>query len=151
MEGVAETIAYQEKHYDGAGLPVDARKSDDIPLGARILKAAIDLDVLTFTGAGKSEALATMKERKGWYDPKVLEALAMVVVDEGKYIVRDVFLKGLKEGMVLYEDVFLVKPKKKVLAKGYTITSSILEHLKRIDLAVEVGQPIKVIEFLAGK
>ena len=46
LEVVAEIVAYQEKHFDGQGLPADDVKGESIPLGARILKATLDYECL---------------------------------------------------------------------------------------------------------
>ena len=56
MEGVAEIIAYQEKLYDGSGVPTDHPGGEDIPLGARILKVALDYDSLQISGKKAKEA-----------------------------------------------------------------------------------------------
>jgi len=43
LEGIAQSIAYQAKQYDGGGMPNDGIKGEQIPISARILKVAIDL------------------------------------------------------------------------------------------------------------
>ena len=79
LEEVAEIIAYQDKLYDGRGFPSDDLRGTEIPLGSRILKAALDLDTLLSTGSSPETALAEINHRQGWYDPTVLAALAKVV------------------------------------------------------------------------
>ena len=46
LREVAEIIAYQEKRFDGGGLPPDGASGGRIPLGARVLKVALDFDTL---------------------------------------------------------------------------------------------------------
>jgi len=82
LEEVAEIVAYQDKLYDGRGFPSDDVRGTDIPLGSRILKAALDLDTLLSTGSRPETALAEINRRQGWYDPAVLAALAKVVETE---------------------------------------------------------------------
>ena len=53
----------------------DHRSGNDIPMGASILKVALDFDILESSGKTKIEAFDQLKQRKGWYDPKVIEAL----------------------------------------------------------------------------
>jgi response regulator RpfG family c-di-GMP phosphodiesterase len=50
LEGVAEIIGYQEKRFDGEGMPLDDCRGKAIPLGSRILKVALDFDALVSTG-----------------------------------------------------------------------------------------------------
>jgi response regulator RpfG family c-di-GMP phosphodiesterase len=59
MQEIAEIIAYQEKHFDGSGIPHDARSGKEIPLGARILKVALDFDTLE-TGGMSSPTFLVM-------------------------------------------------------------------------------------------
>lgn len=37
MQIISEIIAFQEKNFDGSGVPVDSRRGEQIPIGARIL------------------------------------------------------------------------------------------------------------------
>ncbi len=69
---IAKAISYQEKHFDGSGCPKDWRSGTDIPLGARILKVALDFDSLLLSGMQKSQALHELGRRNGWYDPVIL-------------------------------------------------------------------------------
>jgi len=79
LEEAAEIIAYQDKRYDGKGFPPDDVRSTEIPLGSRILKAALDLDSLVATGRTPETALAEIHARHGWYDPVVVAALKKVL------------------------------------------------------------------------
>lgn len=74
LEGVAEIIQYQGKHFDGSGWPADQRRGDRIPLGARILKVLLDLIELLNSGSTLGPALRRLDARAGHYDPDVLRA-----------------------------------------------------------------------------
>jgi response regulator RpfG family c-di-GMP phosphodiesterase len=73
LEVIADIVLQQEKHFDGGGFPVDDIAGEDIPIEARILKVALDLDSLTLAGARLEDALAEMSNRVGRYDQTVLE------------------------------------------------------------------------------
>ncbi len=146
LDEVAAIIAHQEKNYDGSGPPADSDRGEDIPLGARILKAAIDFDALTLAGLAKGEALAEMTNRPGFYDPGVLAGLRVVLGEEAKYAFKEVSVYGLKEKMILAEDVFSVSPRRMLLAKGQEISPSIIEYMKKFQATIGVEQPIKVID-----
>jgi response regulator RpfG family c-di-GMP phosphodiesterase len=76
LEGVARIILYQHKRFDGGGFPEDAVAGESIPLGARMLKILIDLSRIEASGARRPAALAHLRERAGWYDPRLLAAVA---------------------------------------------------------------------------
>lgn len=76
---VAEIIAYQHKNFDGSGMPPDSTKGNEIPLGSRILKVALDYDLIVSTGRTGAEAVAMMRKRAGRYDPRIIEVLATVI------------------------------------------------------------------------
>ena len=50
MEQIAQMIGYQEKRFDGRGVPRDALHGEEIPLGGRILKVVLDFDILEAKG-----------------------------------------------------------------------------------------------------
>jgi response regulator RpfG family c-di-GMP phosphodiesterase len=74
LEAVAEILLRQEKHFDGSGFPEDDMNGEAIPVEARILKVALDLDSLTLAGSKFPEAIAEMRARVGTYDTAVLDA-----------------------------------------------------------------------------
>ena len=50
LDEVATIVACQNKHFDGGGTPLDDVHGAAIPLGARILKVALDFDTLVEGG-----------------------------------------------------------------------------------------------------
>ncbi|MFH0925427.1 MAG: HD domain-containing phosphohydrolase [bacterium] len=105
LQEVSEIIAYQEKLFNGSGTPSDNRRGEEIPLGARILKVALDFDLLEGIGMKKSEAFAKMELRSGWYDPQVLGALDKVLERREKYEVRELKIEDIRENMLAAEDI----------------------------------------------
>ncbi len=144
MEKIAEIIAYQEKHFDGSGIPQDSRQGEQIPLGARILKAVLDFDALEASGNSKSAALRQLNQRGGWYDSQVLTALEAVMGIEAKYEVRNLKVWELKEKMILAEDI--KNPRGILLiAKGMEVNRPLIERLKGYTSASIIKKPIRVI------
>ncbi len=112
LREVAEIIAYQEKRYDGGGLPPDSLKGDRIPIGARILKVALDFDTLEAMYRHKrqsenavAESLERMRARDGWYDPDMLGALESLATMPDGFEPRLVSGEELVAGMLLDQDV----------------------------------------------
>ncbi len=144
MEGVAEIIAYQEKLYDGSGIPTDHPGGEDIPLGARILKVALDYDSLQISGKNAKEAYSELRARNGRYDPKVLKALEMALGLEVKYELRSVKIGELRGGMIFAEDVTSLEGRL-LVAKGQEVTPALFERLKNFSRVAPVKEPIKVL------
>ncbi len=105
LEEVAEMVAYQQKGYDGSGPPEGDVKGDQIPLGARILKVAIDHHRYKVRGMSDAEIAAELRLRSFEYDPRVLAALEEHVGLKEKYELREVTLNELAPPMVLAQDV----------------------------------------------
>lgn len=144
MEGIAEMIAYQNKHFDGRGTPVDDKSGVDIPLGGRMLKILVDFDQLEIEGRTSGQVLNIMKGRKGWYDPALLDILEKVLIHEGSFILRQVNMDQLETNMILAEDVRTLKGML-LLAKGQEITPVVLSRLRTFSGIGGVREPIKVL------
>jgi response regulator RpfG family c-di-GMP phosphodiesterase len=75
MERVAEGIGLQRVRYDGAGSPPGTPSGGNLPLGARILRLAVDFDA-GMTGRGSvQDTISVLRADAGAYDPEVLDAL----------------------------------------------------------------------------
>ena len=105
LDAVAEIVAYQEKRYDGSGVPEDSVKGNDIPLGSRLLKVAADILVLESAGISKRRAVSRLKQRNGWYDPSILAAMEEIAQTETIYQPRKVSVSELVPGMIISEDI----------------------------------------------
>jgi response regulator RpfG family c-di-GMP phosphodiesterase len=75
LNSVSQIIRFQNKHFDGSGLPAEPISGEEIPAGSRILKVLSDLLQLETSGTPTAKALAEMKQRNGWYDPSVLDSV----------------------------------------------------------------------------
>lgn len=151
MGAIARIITYQDKHYDGTGLPLDTDtlRREDIPLGARILKVALDFDALVSSGGhSKKEALVTMQRRIGVYDPLVLDALEQALGDEAKYHILSIPVAELQDRMILVEDIHLSRGGKrvKVLSRGQEINLTTKEYLGKYLDQGYIGKSVKVIK-----
>ncbi len=138
LRDVAEIVAYQEKRYDGGGLPPGGLKGEAIPQGARILKVALDFDTLErlFAATEKVEepaqkALERMRGRRGWYDPAVLDALESMINFPDGFERGLLALNELRPGMILDQE--LVCPRGEVvLAKGQELGTVAIKRLKSL-------------------
>ena len=141
---ISGMIAYQEKHFDGSGIPSDSRRTTDIPLGARILKAVLDFDVLDTARVPKKEIIARMENRPGWYDPSVLNALKMTLGIDAKYEMRPVTIGELNRHMIFAEDVRSTTGRL-LISKGQDVSRPLIERLRNYAQFSKVQEPIRVI------
>jgi response regulator RpfG family c-di-GMP phosphodiesterase len=63
LEGIAETIAYQQKGFDETGTPSDSVAGTRIPLGTRLLKVALDYNTLKWTGLAEIDVTIKLCQR----------------------------------------------------------------------------------------
>lgn len=144
LREVAEIIAYQEKRYDGGGLPPDAISGERIPHGARILKVALDFDTLEAMYRHKrqsanpvAESLDRMRDREGWYDPDVLGALFSLATLPDGFEPRLVPVEELVPGMLLDQDVADLKGEL-ALSRGLELNTVAIRRLA--GLAANMGK-----------
>jgi len=144
MTEIAKIVYYQEKHFDGSGIPRDSVSGEGIPLGARILKAVLDFDALEVSGHTDLEALSELKKRNNRYDPNVLNALEFVISTRLTHETRSISVSELEENMILDEDVHTFKGQL-LLSKGQEVTWPLIERLTNFSDTVGVREPIRVI------
>jgi response regulator RpfG family c-di-GMP phosphodiesterase len=105
LEEVSKIIAYQEKHFDGKGIPNDNKKGSEIPFGSRLLKTSLDYDILVTSGTSTLDAYSELESRPGVYDPDILKALREVLDMELSYTLQRLSIEEMNTNMILAEDV----------------------------------------------
>jgi len=144
MNSVANIIKYQEKHFDGGGIPEDGTKGNKIPLEARILKPVSDFDILISSGIEHDSAIIVLKNRSGWYDPTVLKALDPCLKEESEYQQRiSIKLDEVKEKMVLAKNIY-AENGMLLVAKGQEISLYTKLRLENYNKGVGVKEPLWV-------
>jgi response regulator RpfG family c-di-GMP phosphodiesterase len=144
LEPVAEIIAYQEKRYDGGGRPEDDVRGAAIPLGARILKVALDYDSLATHETSRAKILERLRARAGWYDPEVLDALAHGPLPGAGFESQDVEIHALRCAMVLDQDV-VNGSGIMLVGKGREVTEALLHRLRNFAATGAIRGPFKVL------
>jgi response regulator RpfG family c-di-GMP phosphodiesterase len=144
MKRVAEIIKFQDKYYDGYGVPGDTQQDKTIPMEASILKVALDFDALESAGKSKAEAFGEMKQRKGWYDPTVIDAMKAAFAKEIQYEIRMAVVADLREGMILAEGI--QSSQHMLLAsKGQQVTQSMVMKLQNFSKTGGIREPFSVL------
>ena len=147
LKPVAKIIEYQEKLFNGQGVPKDDISGEKIPLGSRILKLALDYDSLIQSGAKKENILEVLNQRAklGWYDERLVKILEKPVVKRKKYISTEVTINKLDDTMILADDLFNKRGTILLGSKGQEITKSFIYRLINIQKNDGIRQPIKVV------
>lgn len=148
MDQVADIIRYQEKRFDGTGVPVDAVKGENIPLGARIIKIAADFEKQSSSGMDQEKVLSAMGKKTGWYDPSVLEIAVkafMEISAKGKrFVNRECHIDMLTDEMYLSEDV--VSAEGVILGnRNQKVTSVLKLTLRNYEKNKQIKDTVKVI------
>ncbi len=144
MEEIAESILYQEKNFDGTGVPRDAIKGQSIPLGARFLKAVLDFDRHEASGLTPAVCLSNMKQESNLYDPEILAALEQTMVRKAPEETQEVTFQNLQDGMVMARDV-KDKTGILILCNGHQITPSVRQHLENFHNSKNLEEPLHVL------
>ena len=148
LEGVARIVRYQQKKYDGTGLPADAAVGEMLPFGSRLLKILMDLAELQAGQLSRLQALNEMEARHGWYDPTLLGAVREFYGVGAS--ARDAGAEGLamelcdlSPGMVLQANVE-TEAGAVILYAGHYLTEMTLEKIKNFDRVAGLKQPLFV-------
>lgn len=146
LEDVSEMVRLQ-----GAKLS----EAPSMPLGARVLKIALDYDMLQQDGAARHDVLDLMRRREGWYDAELLAAFERAVCDETGFAKRRLQLGMLKPGMVLQETI-VADNELVLLVAGQELTETTLLKLAnfrkghKLPETVDVLVPIVLLDAVDG-
>lgn len=149
LEAVSRIILYQHKLFNGNGVPKDNVAGKDIPLASRILKVILDMLKLEAEGHSRKDALKEMRQRDGWYDPRVLYAAVEIFGEHQEkdetILLREmpIALSDLRPGLILAEDVTTVDGRL-LVREGSLITDNLLLRIKKFADLVGIREPIRV-------
>jgi response regulator RpfG family c-di-GMP phosphodiesterase len=149
LESAAAIVLYQNKNFDGTGFPSDKVSGEDIPIGARILRVLQDILAYESANASKAKALENMTRFTGWYDPRVLEAVAavfdisLVQSATNEVQTRQVTIRELRVGAILAaaartrDGVLIVPP-------GAQISPMLMQKLRNFAELRDLEEPLQV-------
>jgi response regulator RpfG family c-di-GMP phosphodiesterase len=124
LEQVREILAAQHKSFNVG------RHREETPLGALILKIAIEFDELESRGFSIQLALDTMRGREDAYDPTILESFVRLKGAATKrQEIKEISLCAVRVGMVFAEDV-RTKTGVLLVTRGYEVTPSFIERAR---------------------
>lgn len=150
LEPVAKIVLYQGKHFDGKGFPSDKVAGEEIPLGSRILRILRDRAILEVEGVVKKHAFDTMLERKGFYDPTLLEKCFVCFeaflennISPNRQVVP-LQVHELQPGVVLVSDIKTKNGDILLMAAGNRLTEFMISRLNSYANFEPIKEPIYV-------
>jgi response regulator RpfG family c-di-GMP phosphodiesterase len=131
FEEAMESVYHQLENYDGSGCP-DGLRHDEIPIGARILRAITFQEELLAKGLSIDEVVSEVRAAMNrMLDPSVAGLLANLLMEKGKSMpldIRKVTVDQLAPDMVLADDVYSLSGVK-LLPKGVRLQEHMIEIL----------------------
>ena len=140
LEGVAEMIG---RHHELCADPGEVLNPSDPLMGARILRAAVDLDRLHMSGKSYSAAIEELRAR-GNCNLRVLDALSSLSAESAGKELRLVRVNQLASGMTVEQDVLSVGGLL-LLARGQLVTEPVITRLQSFRVTQGVVEPIRVL------
>ncbi len=120
----------------------DAKPNPKRSLGAAVLRACVDVELLTSQGVPFVAAIQSMRQRAGWYPEKVLAALE-ANPPSGEKDVREVEVADVISGMILLDPVETVDGRL-LVAAGSKITPATIERIRNFRANTRLKEPIRV-------
>ena len=123
----------------------DAEDSSDeeVDLGAEILHAAIDYDLLRQQAVEHQPAIRKLRKKEGIYNPKVLDILDKYRPKNTHTIIKNISLKEIIPGMIAEENV-CAKNGALLLPKGQGVTWHVIQSLINFKKQIGIVEPIVV-------
>jgi response regulator RpfG family c-di-GMP phosphodiesterase len=141
LESVCAIVDAQDYNFDGSRSPRGNPQGEAIPLGARVLKLLGDYDYLEASGTPPMTAFESLRSRKGFYDPKLLDALIRLKAGTNQGF-RSIDLASLQAGMQLAQDVLSTSDT--LLIPRGEVTQAILVRLRTMPVG-SVREPLFVL------
>ncbi|MDC5819183.1 HD domain-containing phosphohydrolase [Vibrio europaeus] len=123
MSGIAKTILYQEKGFNGEGNPIDEVQGTDLPYGSRMLKVVCDYIKLESAGYTIPDAIEQLDSQKQRYDPSILSAFKSTLDFEPPKVFVDVSF--LNPNMIIEQEIRTNRDQL-IARKGQRVTQTLM-------------------------
>lgn len=141
LEKVAAMIENQ-LHSTASCEEMDALE-EDVCIGAEILKASIEYDMLRQQDIGHLQAIRGMRRKEGEYNLTILASMRNYKPDNVQVIIRNISFMDVVPGMVAVENVF-AKNGTMLIPKGQEITWNVIQSLMNFEKQIGIVEPIRV-------
>lgn len=138
LENVAEMIRLQQIETSHWG------STDVSERGAQMLKTAQELDRRTLRGASFHSACDQLRAASAKYPTRLLDVLKDYSPSRVHFDVRHLSAAQLSPGMILEDDVVTEQGNLTVIAKGTTLTVTLVERVQNFARTRGIQNPIRV-------
>lgn len=142
LGGIAKSVLYQNKGYDGSGYPDDEVSGKSIPTGARLLKVALDYEYF-LASTTPDQALQRLLDNRSIYDLTILKNFveAMRLKKDDKILtIED---SELRIGMVVAADVY-TNEGILLIAKGQDVSDGVISRYLNFKKHYGIAQPLSI-------
>ena len=137
IEDVRDLVECQGPPWGSGAAPAAKR-----PVGAAILRACVDLDLVMSQGVPFAAAIHTLRQRNGFYPDQVLAALEKHP-PTGTSECRQIDVLDVAPGMVLLDSIQTVDGRL-LVASGNVLTPTMVERVRNFCANTPVKEPIRV-------
>jgi response regulator RpfG family c-di-GMP phosphodiesterase len=134
-----QLMTFQELEEESA---TNDKLSEDVSLGAQVVKVAIDYDLLQFGGMNHTDAVKKLKNRK-IYNPAIIKHLPGIRLNSDHTRIVSLNVKDISIGMIVEENI-MAKNGALITPKGQEVTWPVLQGVKNFAKQVGVQEPIRV-------
>lgn len=151
LERLAKAIGQQALRYDGLGSRPGDPVGDELPLAARLLKMALDIDRMHSQRIPGATILRRLRDDAGAYDPRLLDLWEQSHTDpeQREAVPFTVEISELEAGMVMAEDILNLRGMV-LLGRGSHVTEALLQRIRNHARQGEVTGPILVTQGLSA-
>jgi response regulator RpfG family c-di-GMP phosphodiesterase len=141
LEKVAAIIENQLRPFDYCN--EQGSQEEDVCLGAEILKATIEYDLLRQQDLAHLQAVKHMRKQSEKYNPNILDLLEKHKPKDVHTTIKSLSFKDVIPGMIAFEDVF-AKNGAMLIPKGQEITWPVIQSLTNFEKQIGIVEPIRV-------
>ena len=142
FERIGEIVAWQDKRFDGTGVPNIPISGEEIPLGSRIIRLVRDVIDFEDGGLTRRAAVNYCSELPGHHDPALLD-VATSLYATLETLETLVSFRELQPGAVTRSAIH-DKNGRRLVAAGMEITAPLLASLESFHLRVGLVEPFEV-------
>jgi len=143
LEHVAAMIGNQMLSWDEYDEEPGILLTEEERIGAQILRATIDHDLLLLQGLSHFEAIQKLEICQGVYNPEILKILAEIEAATERVRIVTLNFEDIVPGMIADEDI-LAKNGAVIIPRGQEITWSVIQGLTNFLEHIGIKDSIRV-------
>ncbi|MTI44526.1 response regulator RpfG family c-di-GMP phosphodiesterase [Roseibium hamelinense] len=148
LDKVAHILYLSGRGFDGSGFPKNGPVGKDIPLPSRLVRILTDLWYASPENGVDAAAFEALSIKGRQYDPYLLEIARSCLLTDGddkpRRQVTLCYIRALKPGDVLVDDILTDGGYELVLSRDHQLTETTIRRLEQYNHVSGIRQPIRV-------